>query len=216
MFPAGKVIAYVKYNGDDWFQNHTRNTYYWNCSYSPQFMSSVKLRKMEHKRHFAVIQPPLKCFAMVLPCSSMHVSCDSNTAACCPDLLPACTSPHLRHLCIARPWFVWLWIACTLSTTQTVLTLFLCFSHYGLTIFLTQFLLWSFPAQPLSTHCNLILTTTVSQSNPTLWCLHEGLDTNAEHMGDIRALSPIASVGYSVPNCLGGLIREASGGTKDF
>lgn len=92
----------------------------------------------------------------------------------------------------------------------------LCFSHYDLTIFLSQFLLWSFPVQPLSTRSNLILMTTVSLSNPTLWVLLEGLNTNAEHVGDIRALSPIASMGDSVPSCLGGLISEASIGIKDL
>ena len=57
---------------------------------------------------------------------------------------------------------------------------------------------------------------TVRQSNPTLQFLHEGLDTNAEHVGDIRALSPIPSEGDSVANCLGGLISEASVGIKDL
>lgn len=90
------------------------------------------------------------------------------------------------------------------------------FSLPLVTVLLTQFLLWSFPAQPLSTHSNLILTTIVSQSDPTLRSLHEGLDANAEHVGDIRALSPIASMEDSVPNCLGGLISEASAGIKDL
>lgn len=58
--------------------------------------------------------------------------------------------------------------------------------------------------------------TTVSLSNPTLPVLLEGLNTNTEHVGDIRALSPIASMEDSVPNCLGGLISEALIGIKDL
>lgn len=136
------------------------------------------------------------------------VWCDANTEACCPEQLLAFPSTDLRHTSQA----LWPQIAWTLSTTQAVLALL----SASVTIFLSQFLLWSFPVQPLSTHSNLILMTTVSLSNPTLWVLLEGLNTNTEHVGDIRALSPIASMGNSVPNCLGGLISEPLIGIKNL
>lgn len=170
------------------------------------------------------IQPPLKfCHGSSLQ-QHATVRWEANTAARCPELFlafaAASSSPHLGHA-LFLPSPSWTLVCLTPNCLDLVYNTNCpyfspCFSHYGLTIFLTQFLLWSFPVQTLSTRSNLILTITVSQFNSTLWFSHEGLDTNAEHVGDIRALSPIASTGDSVPDCLGGLISEALVGIKDL
>lgn len=143
MFYGGKMIVWIKCIQGRWFQNHTRHKYDHCCSCTCQLWNSGKI---DYKRHFAAIQPPFECFAML----QWHAAiwCDANTAACCPEQFPAFPSTDLRHASQA----VWPQIAWTLSTTQAVLALL----SASVTIFLPQFLLWSFPVQPLNTHSNLI------------------------------------------------------------